>query len=292
MTRGYWLLPLLALVAGCSEKSETTQSNANADLKVAAESAPSVASDAAGMAAEQPPAIDANIAPGVAFDYRYAFSLPEQQIARVQEEHAALCGRLGQGNCRVTSLTFNKARNGDIDAKMGFLLNPALALRFARDATDLVARADGKLETSSVNGNDVGSAIVAGDKTSASLKSEIAKIEAQLKIPNLSKDVRSRLVDQLSDLRSQIRAIAADRDDKVESLATTPVQFDYEAGETVLGMGRNAPLRQGWAIGGESFGAMTAMLAMLVGAVGPWALLGAGIWWIVRRLRRQPVTSE
>ncbi len=282
---------LLAMTA-CSKEENSAATRANAPAMT---EATEIASDAAGSAStpisEHPPGIDANVAPGVAFDYDYAFSLPEAQIARVQEEHASLCARLGVTRCRVTGLAFNKARDGAIDARMSFKLDPALALRFARDATDLVTRAEGKLETSAVKGEDVGSGIVDDDKSASGIKAELAKIEAQLKIPGLDRDVKGRLVEQANELRGQLRDIERSRDTKVESLATTPVQFVYEPGDTVFGMSRSSPLREGLSLGEGSFNTMIAFLAMLLGAFGPWLLLGGAVFWGVRKLRRKSVVA-
>ncbi len=286
---------VLALSA-CGQKAEdrtaATEAAASNDAQGPATDASAPSSEAAKDLAEQPPGIGANVAPGVAFDYRYAFSLPEVQIARVQEEHAALCAKLGAGNCRVTGLTFTKERNGQIDANMQFKLNPALALRFGRDATDLVARAEGKLETSAVAGEDVGSQIVDGDKSAVSIKAELAKIDAQLKIPGLSKDVRSRLVDQAADLRAQLRAQSSQRDVQVESLATTPMVFTYEAGEAVMGFERGSAVQTGLSAGARSMEVITTAVAFLLGAFGPWLLLaGAGFWgW--RRFAKRKAPTE
>ena len=276
---GAAVLALSACGQKVEDRSAAPEMATSNDAQGPATDASASSSDAAKELAEQPPGIDANVAPGVAFDYRYAFSLPEVQIARVQEEHAALCSKLGAGNCRVTGLTFTKERDGKIDANMQFKLNPALALRFGRDATDLVARAEGKLETSAVAGEDVGSQIVDGDKSALGIKAELAKIDAQLKIPGLSKDVRSRLVDQASDLRAQLRALSSQRDGNVESLATTPMVFTYEAGEAVMGFERGSAVQTGLTAGARSMEAITTSIAFLLGAFGPWLLLvGAGFW--------------
>jgi hypothetical protein len=289
MKKIVWVLPLLAIVSACSqEPAGSGQSEEMATLDVAAPE--SAAADSKAMQ-EQPPGIDAGVAPGVAFDFRYQFSLPEARIAAVQEEHAALCGRLGVSRCRVTGLTFNKARDGAVEAMMAFKLDPSLALSFAKDATGLVERAEGKLATSQVSGQDVGSGIVADDKDAATIQSELRKAEAELKIPGLSKDARERLIERQQQLRAQLAALQKGRDDKIESLATTPVLFNYEAGDTVLGMDRGTPLRRGLSTGASSFSAMLGFLALIIGAAAPWAILGLGIWWAVRRFRPTKVIA-
>ncbi len=279
-------VPLLFIaVAACSQKAAEQESNAGdvaaADTRSAAVS--ESAADAAGEAS--PPKISANVAPGVAFDYRYTFGLPAEKISAAQEGHAALCERLGIVHCRVTGMQYNKSGDGGIQASLAFRLDPAMAGSFARDATDLVEKADGSLTDSVINGEDVGSQIVEGDRTKVQIESELAKIDVQLKIPNLSKDVRGRLVEQQGELRGQLRALSGDRDAKVESLATTPVQFSYEANEAILGFDNRSSVQQALKTSSGSFQTMLSFLIIAIGALVPWALLAGAVFWIVRRLR-------
>jgi hypothetical protein len=263
------------VLAGCSKAPTGEQTNAS--------SAESAAADTAGA----PPTIDGSVAPGVAFDLRYGFSVPERQIAAAQEAHAALCGRLGATHCRVTGVNFEKERGGDIRADMTFLLDPAMALSFGRDATALVEKADGTLATSQVCGEDAGKAIVANDKSAEAIRAELAKIDAQLRIPGLSKDARGRLVGQSGELRAQLRTLDTERGEKVDSLATTPVVFDYE----VAPVGVADSLKQSLDAGSWSTTAILRVLALAVGTFGPWAVLAGAGWWVIRRFRRKPVVA-
>jgi hypothetical protein len=265
-----WLaLPLVFGLAACNKVGDGPQQGTTA----------SGAADARG---ETPPGIDPSVAPGVAFDFAYGFTLPERQIAAAQEGHAALCGRLGATHCRVTAVRFDKERGGNIEADMTFLLDPIMALGFARDATALVEKYEGSLATSRVVGEDVGKAIVAGDKTADGIRAELAKLDAQLRIPGLSKDARGKLVSRSVELREQLRDLGTAREAKVESLAITPVRFDYEVAPATIG---NA-WKQGLGSGATSATALSGLLAYLLGAIGPWAILGGGIWWGIRHLRR------
>ncbi len=268
-------------VTACSKSEDAAQNAATATESVAADASASVKDEGS-----TPPDIAANVAPGVAFDFAYAFSLPEAKIAQAQEAHAALCGKLGISRCRVTGLTFSKERGGDITANMSFKIDPALALSFGRDATELVERVDGKLETSHVSGEDVGSEIVAGDKNAAQIRADLARIDVQLAIPKLSSQVRQQLLEEARDLKSQLASIRSDRDDQVESLATTPIQFSYEPSEAVFGFQRGSAMQTGLSTGSASLGAMSTVLATVIGGVGPWAILiGFGVW-LFRRLRK------
>lgn len=277
---------LLALAA-CGQKQEASNS-AEEVSPVAMET--SAADASADIEAGAPPKIDASVAPGVAFDFSYAFSLPEAKIAEAQETHAALCGKLGVSRCRVTGLNFSKERNGEVSAMMAFKLDPAVALSFGRDATELVKRADGSLETSNVKGEDVGTAIVAGDKSADGLRADLKRIEVQLAIPKLSSQVRQRLMEEAREIRNQIAALKSSRDDQVESLATTPVVFTYEPSEAVMGFQRGSAVQTGLSAGTTSISAITTALAFALGAFGPWLLLGGIGLWAWRRFQTVKVT--
>lgn len=281
------ITPLMLLaVAACSRvpnSAPAEEQTAAADA-VALPEMRVAESEAAGDIAA-PPAIGHNVAPGVAFNYAYTFGLPAANISKAQEEHAALCERLGIVHCRVTGMTYEKQSDGTLNASTSFKLDPAMAGSFGRDATDMIEKSDGSLTDSRINGTDVGSQIVESDKTTTQLNEELAKIEAQLKIPNLSKDVRSRLVERQTDVREQLRALSRERDGKVESLATTPVLFDYAPNEAILGFDNRSPVQQAFKASGQSFTTMMSFIILTIGVIAPWALLGGAIFWLVRRLR-------
>jgi hypothetical protein len=293
MRTSYMVIPLLLVaVAGCSKQD---QSNDMAAADAAASNAASevTADTMTGSEADEaaPPSISSRVAPGVAFEYRYNFGLPAGNIPAAQEAHAALCEKLGIVHCRVTGLHYQKSDNGALDASLSFRLDPALAHSFARDATEIVDKADGSLIDSLINGEDAGSGIVANDRNAAQINAELAKIDAQLKIPGLSKEVRSRLVEEAGDLRAQLRELGDERGAKVESLATTPVNFDYSANEAIFGFDNRSPVQQALRTSGGSFTTMLSFLIIAIGALAPWALLGGGVFWLVRRLRAKKVVE-
>lgn len=282
------ITPLLLLaVAACSQAANDQA--ADAAMETSEEATATIAAGKAG--ADAPPRIGANVAPGVAFNYLYNFGLPAANIARVQEDHAALCERMGIVHCRVTGMHYVKEGDGSIVANMAFKLDPAMAHSFGRDATDMVEKADGSLTDSRIDGSDAGSDIVANDKAGAQINAELAKIEAQLKIPNLSREVRSRLVEQQVELRERLRGLASDRDAKVESLATTPVMFDYTANEAILGFDNRSPVQKAFKASGQSFTAMVSFVILAIGMLAPWVALGGAIFWLFRRFRPKKTDS-
>jgi Domain of unknown function (DUF4349) len=293
MRTSYMVIPLLLVaVAGCSKEDsakEAVAADAAASNATSEATADSISSGKADEAA--PPSIGARVAPGVAFEYRYNFGLPADNIPAAQEAHAALCERMGIVHCRVTGMHYNKAGDGQLEASLNFKLDPAMAHSFTREATDAVEKADGKLIDSLINGEDAGSGIVANDRNATQINAELAKIDAQLKIPGLSKEVRSRLVEEAGDLRAQLRELGDERGAKVESLATTPVNFDYSANEAIFGFDNRSPVQQALRTSGGSFTTMLSFLIIAIGALAPWAMLGGAIFWLVRRLRVKKVVD-
>ena len=275
---------LLLMTTGCS-KSETESPAAEA----AVESAALPRDAAAGAADEQAPGLTTSAAPGVAFDYRYAFTLKANAISGVQRQHAAACERLGPTRCQVTGMTYEQPRADEVSARLDFLLAPELAHQFASEGIATVERADGKLDNALVTGEDAGGQIEVSQRRSAVLKAELARIERRLMAKGLSAEERVSLANQAQDLRSQLGSEVEVRQAKEASLATTPVSFAYQS-EGLLGgsdpFGTAAK---------SSLGSLKSMLALLLAGAGlalPWLLLAAFIVLLLRlRSMKQRVAA-
>lgn len=283
----------LALAACSQQKSQepAPQETSRAPQDMAADAVTSASEGKADAEAGAPPEIDANVAPGVAFDFSYTFALPEKRIAEVQEGHARMCAKLGISRCRVTSLNFEKQRDGEVNAMLAFRIDPALALSFGRDATELVEESDGKLETSVARGEDVGSQIVEGDKSAAQLRADLKRIEAQLAIPKLSGEVKQRLLEEQREIRQRLERLSSTRGQQVEDLATTPVIFNYEPSEAIMGFDRGSAAQTGLSAGVASFSAMLSVVAFAAGAFAPWLLLGGAAFWAWRRFGKKKTAT-
>src|SRR5690349_9797876 len=105
MMRKAFALFTALLLAGCGGGSEDHSS-----APTRSDAADSVAEES-----DQPraPGVTPTAAPGVAFNYHYAFDLPGLRISAVQEQHAASCERLGVSRCRITGMNFEQ--NGEDD---------------------------------------------------------------------------------------------------------------------------------------------------------------------------------
>jgi hypothetical protein len=276
---------LLAIsIAGCSQSPRKTEERLQtSDVREEA------AADSAGAPAA--PGISVSSAPGVAFNYRYAFRVPNAKIAAVQEEHAQACEKLGLDRCRITGMRYRLVSNDEVSAMLAFKLDPTLAREFGKQGIAAVTKAEGMLVDSEITGTDAGAVIEGANRQSAGLRDELAKVEEQLKRPGLSAGERTELTAQAASLREQIRGASATRTEARESLATTPMVFDYGSGDVIPGFDGASPIREAFRTAISSFTTMLGFAIIAIGALLPWGLLGALVWWAYRRLRKPPTSA-
>ena len=270
-------LPLIAAltIAGCSGGEE--RDGGSTQTFDASEEASSDASSRA----PAPPGITPTAAPGVAFNYNYAFRLPHDRIAAAQEQHASACEKLGVERCRITGFLYEARGDDDVDAQIAFKLDPALARRFGKEGIDAVTRAEGRLVRAQITGEDVGTRIAQGTRSRAEMQEELRRIEAQLAQRGLGAAERAQLQSQAQDLRARLRAEDGAQAERREQLATTPMVFNYRAGET------DRSLRAALTRALDGFGQSARAVLIFFVYILPWALLALLLWlgwrWAKRR---------
>jgi hypothetical protein len=284
----------LALLAGCSQApSDKEEASAGSMTQEVAPAAPGAADAAGAERSNEAPGLTTTAAPGVAFAYSYAFSLPGDAISDVQHRHAAACEELGAQRCQVTGMVFHQDDAGSVSARLDFLVAPEIAHRFGKEALDTVRAAEGELANAEVTGDDVGSQIDASQVRSAGLEAELARIEKRLASAGLSTQERTALAARADELRSSLRGEQVSRVEGEKRLATTPMSFAYASkglfasSEDPLGNAASSSL--------DSMEQMLAVLLTLAGLVLPWLLL-AGLlvlaWKGLRRNAPSAATSD
>jgi len=243
------------------------------------------ATDSSARTSPRPPGVAPTAAPGVAFNYRYAFRLPAANIGRVQEEHAQACERLTVARCRITAMTYEDDGDGDVEAQLSFKLDPAIARTFGRDGIAAVDKAQGELLRAAITGTDVGSEISAAQRGQAQQADEVRRIEQQLARPGIRSDERVRLEFEAQQLRQQIPAPRDSQAEGRESLATTPMVFEYGAGESAPGFDDGPSIPRALDSARDNFVGGIAMLIVLIVTLLPWAAF-ALLAWLLFRLAR------
>ncbi|HZG08901.1 MAG TPA: hypothetical protein VEZ70_07975 [Allosphingosinicella sp.] len=272
------LAALLLLSAAACGGSDTTQESSQ-DLKTFnVDEQPSA--DVSGRAA-RPPGISPTAAPGVAFDYRYAFRLPPARIGAVQEQHASACEKLGPDRCRITGMVYEQDGEDEVSAQLLLRLDPQLARRFGREASDAVTRAEGLIASVQISGEDVGSAIESDQQNQAQVQENLRRIERELAARGRSGTERAELQRQAEELRRSQRINEQTIGERRKQLATTPMTFRYEAGQT----DRSFAGDMARALDAFGSGARVLLIALLY--ILPWMLaalaLVLGGRWVNRR---------
>jgi hypothetical protein len=235
------------------------------------------------MASSPPPSISPTAAPGVAFNYRYAFRLPGERVAAVQEQHAQTCEKLGLDRCRITGMRYRLHGENEVEAMLAFKLDPAIARAFGKQGIEAVTRAEGMLVDSEITGHDAGADIQASRRGEAQLAEDLARIERQLARPGLGASERAELQAQAERLRESIRANRMNREESQESLAKTPVVFSYGSGDLIPGFDTRSSLAQALDEAGENFTRGLGEMIIILMTLLPWVVLLLLIVWLIRR---------
>ena len=194
--------------------------------------------------------------------------MPSEAIAKAQEVHAQACEKLGLTRCRITGMRYRLLGENNVEAMLAFKLDPALARGFGKDGIASAVAAEGKLVDAEITGTDAGAAIKRLDVQRARNDDELRRLDGLLANPRLLRSEREELQRQRAALVQSNTAAADDTADQQESLATTPMVFDYGSGPAVRGFDPSAPLKSA---ADTAVASVQITLAVLLGAL---ALLG------------------
>ena len=233
------------------------------------------------------PNVSVTAAPGVAFDYRYAFRLANARIAAAQETHAGMCEKLGVARCRITGMRYSLVNERDVSASLELKLDPAIARQFGKDAAKVVTDAEGMLVDEQITGVDAGSSIERANRNRAELQDDLDRVNHELGRSGLSSVVRDRLLSEAASLREQIRALGEQKKADEDSLAKTPMVFYYGSGKAIPGFDEPQPLTYAFDRAGYNFLSAIGLLIIAVATLLPWILIAALAVWMVRYARRR-----
>ena len=273
------LVLLLAGTASCGGGNRSPQNQepmrdavaSNAVSEAAPPAPASMSADSASGRAAGGPNISPTAAPGVAFNYNYSYALAWQRVAELQERHAAMCEALTVARCRITGMHYQVLGPEDIRARLELKLDPGIARAFGRQATEAVLQAEGQLTENEISGVDAGGQIRQTTTDIGRLQADLTRIQQRL-AGRIGDEERAELQAQAEQLREQIRALGDQRQASQESLATTPMVFNYGSGDLVPGY--KPPESLGEALGKawtDFKHGGTAVLAALI-RVAPWLL--------------------
>jgi len=218
-----------------------------------------------------PPDISPTAAPGVAFNYAYEFSLPDDRIAAAQEAHAAACENLGLARCRITGMSFSVDQNEQVVAELDLKLDPQIARQFGKSAQQTVVSQDGKLIRLEIGSSDEGQAIAQATQQKSNTTTQLAQLQQEI---DKTKDANARanLLSQIQSLQQQSseqsRTIASSQ----AALASTPMAIHYYGRGGIPGF-RGNPLREAWQTLVTTVVVLIGVLLQALAVLAPFAVL-------------------
>jgi hypothetical protein len=282
------LVVLLTTVTACSQSPvgrEPSDQMSSGSSNTAADAAPTEMRTPGEASRDSGPDINPANAPGVAFNYRYAFRLEADRVAAAQQEHQRLCERFGVARCRITGMTYRAASDEDVEAMLSLRLDPAIAGQFGRESVQAVLNAGGSLADSEITGTDAGSAIAQSDRGLADLRARLQDLEARIRRANGAD--KGQLELEAAAVRQQISDLTQTRQGQQSSLAMTPMVLRYGSGDLAPGPARPTTLREALRDSGDDFLASLTVLLIVVIRLAPWAVGALLAWALVRFLRRR-----
>ena len=228
--------------------------------------------------------------PKIAYDYKYNFLLPADQVAAAQQAHIAACDRLGLGRCQLVSSESGNSNAASLKLRVA----SDIARRFSADLVASVAKAGGRAVDQSISAEDVSKEI---SDTNARIH------QRELLIQRLTQILQTR-AGKVSELVEAERSVAAAQEELDQAkawltelqgrVAMSDVEVTYRAiisAASPAGSRDQGPLSETM---GQSWWFFTttllAVLRLLI-FLAPWTIVAGGIFVAVRAIRRNRVKS-
>ncbi len=280
------VLGLSAVVLVTSSCSRREDQRTSEDLKTF-----DVQEEAAGppQVSRAAPGIVPTAAPGVAFNYRYGFRLPDANISAAQEAHAAACEKLGLSRCRITGMTYQLDDRDRVDATLALSIDPLLARAFGRDAIAVVEKQEGRLRYAEITGEDQNPTLDDAARRQGSASGTIAQLEADLAKAK-GENERVQLREQIRQMRAEIQAAQSATVESEAKIQRTPMAFNYAGGGAAgRGFDGENPAREAWYLFVDSLATMVGLALKGLALALPWLLLIGALVALARSRLFAPV---
>ena len=255
---------LMAGLAACSKGEESSD-----DLKTY-DTAEEMSVDSS---VQRAPGIVPTAAPGVAFNYRYGFRLPDANISTAQEAHAAACEKLGLTRCRITGMTYQLDDRERVDASLALSIDPLLARAFGRDAIAVIEKQDGRLRYAEITGEDQNPALDDAARRQGNANQRIVQLEADLAKAR-GENERVQLREQIRQLRAEIEQAQSQATESEAKIRRTPMTFTYHGGgASGRGFAGENPATEAWYLFVDSLATMVSFGLKALAIALPWLLL-------------------
>lgn len=275
-----WLVTTILLLAACGQSQNMTRAE-NEKLSVYDVAEPSA------MKASPPGEVAASAprGPQIAYTYALGYTLDDTAIAPAQARAVALCVRLGQRRCLVAKSDLT--RNPDVggSGSLSVLIDARLAARFGTELDQIAKAAGGEAAERHVEAEDVTKQIV---DTDARVRAKQALADRLLAIIRTSSGRVGDLVaaeKSYAEVQEELDAARSLQAELRQRVAMSRIDVTYGS---VRSEGTWAPVSRAFdGLTGSFASSIGAAITFVVVAI-PWALLVAGLIWLLRRIGWRP----
>ena len=290
VSSGVAALSMLASLGACSQRQESSDDLKSFDVQEEP-AAPTMRSDTVQSEASRAPGIVPTAAPGVSFNYRYGFRLPDTEISAAQEEHAVACEKLGLNRCRITGMTYELDSRDRVQASLALSIDPLLARNFGRDAIGVIEKHSGKLRFAEITGEDQNPALDDAARRQGNAGQRIAQLEADLAKAK-GENERVQLREQIRQLRAEIEQAQSQAADSEARIRRTPMTFSYQGGgASGRGFTGENPAIEAWYLFVDSLATMVSLLLKGLALLLPWVAIIVLVVAVLRSRLFNPVRS-
>ncbi len=223
--------------------------------------------------------------PKIAYRFGYGFKLPEGAVKPLQDRHADMCETRGPNVCRIISMQQSDDSSVDQSGSLHLAVAAPLARAFGKDLTRTAEGADGKLVSSSIDGEDLSKQIV---DTEARLRTRIVLRDRLMDVLRNRRGTVAELVEAergvaaVNEEIDQARSWLSEMNGRVDF---SQMHITYTSGVSIpvaQSDGFLAPVTSAFASAGGTIGAILGALIRLLTILLPLLLLG---WLGVRTWR-------
>lgn len=279
--RRSWATLALLLLAACG-RPQTMKRTANEKLDVYDVATPPAAME------PSPPGITAAPVPRgpqIAYAYTFGYTLDDTAIAPAQAKATALCARLGQRRCLVVKSDLTRNPDAGGSGSLSVLIDARLATRFGTELDRIAAAAGGEAAQRHVEAEDVTKQIV---DTDARVRAKQALADRLLAIIRTSNGRVGDLVaaeKSYAEVQEELDAARSLQAELRQRVAMSRIDITYGS---VRSEGTWGPVTRAFdGLTGSFASSIGAAITFVVVAI-PWALLLAGVIWLLRRIGWRP----
>jgi hypothetical protein len=274
----------LLLLAACQKPASEPISDVAAPQEMLR--APPAAAKPASDAANAPEGSDQAVqvtAPMLAYDYTYGIAAAPGGVRELKTRHETACATAGPAMCQIVSSEVDEQGADNVSAKLVVRAAPPWLKTFRDGIAAETRKVGGRLTKTAVESEDLSHQIV---DTQAALR---AKLTLRDRLQAILQSRPGKVADllmaerELARVQGEIDSAQSELAMMQRRVATAELTIEYHSEGVLAPQGVLAPLRNAVSdFLGLVVGAVAVMIRV-VAVVLPWALILAGLWWLLRK---------